>query len=484
MAQPVKPVEDVEGEVKIKKKKPKKKEEAAAELKIQKPEIIPAETPEDVVDEVVLERPAAPVEQPQPEDVEGEFTIKPAKQPEPDDAEAEVKLKKKKPKKTEEAADEIKIIKKVPVEAEDEAAEVVIKKPKKKVPEAEDVESEFTIKKREQSPEETSEKIKLKAAERPAAYDEEATAETIQIAEEYEPDEEMPDDEDDEIHEFVVKKKTKPPPKQVTDEQAGAYTVKKLKTTRRRSRVDIPEYTDVENVTFRPRSTRTKEDVDQEFKIQLDSYAEEEISMSGKVRLKNKKPFAYSEAADEANIKIEEEYDDGEGPIVEEINDDFSEPQDTMYDVEEPEEFSDIEELPIDEESPADIQFQLKRKTGKPGEEEAPEDIEVEFQVKRKQEAPEDEGPVHVEFQIKPKKKKPEYQVEDVDEEIAVGYIRRRPQEQAITYEEDSMTFRKPRKKLPSSYLEGYYYFYYLSLSLKHNLICLRTTKCSNYCFA
>lgn len=114
------------------------------------------------------------------------------------------------------------------------------------------------------------------------------------------------------------------------------------------------------------------------------------------------------------------------------------------------------------EELPDDVQLQLKQKTSKPEHGEA-EDIEVAFQIKRRPEIPDvEETPVHVDFQIKPKKKKPEYQVQDLDEEIAVGYIRRRPTEEAITYEEDSMIFRKPRKPLPSSYLEGYYpYWFY-----------------------
>lgn len=453
-----KPTVEISAGVKPEKKKPKQTEEAAADLSITKKVII--DVSKDVPDGVTLSLKQKEIA-PQEEYVTEEVIQKPAEKPDEEQVQADVNLKKKKPKSSGKAESEITITKKVSVDEQEETdAQFVLKKPKKK----ESTEGEFTIKKRDLSLEEISEQIKLKRAEKELTYEEAAATETIRIPEEYESEvEEIPEYED-EIHEFVIKKKAKQQPKQVIDEQAGAYTVKKLKTTRRRSRVDIPEYTDVENVTFRPKSTRTKEDVDQEFKIQLDSYAEEEISMSGKIKLKKKRPFAYSEEADEAHIKIMEEYNDGEGPIIEEIHDDSSERQDTMYDVEEPDEFSDVEDLPLDaykpedvEELPADVKFQLKPKVDNILDDQKTEDIEVAFQLKRRPEAPlEDDTPVHVEFQIKPKQKKPQYQVHDHDEEIAVGYIRRRP-EDTVTYEEDSITFRKPRKPLPSSYLEGYY---------------------------
>lgn len=192
----------------------------------------------------------------------------------------------------------------------------------------------------------------------------------------------------------------------MVEEHNDEYTIKKLKK-RRRSQVEIPEYTDVEHVTFRPRSTKTKEDVEQEFKIQLDSYAEEEISMSGKVKLKKTKPLTYSEDGDEVNIKVIEKYDDKEGPIVEVIDDDVSAAEDTMYDIDEPEEFSDIEELPE-----------------------------------------------HVEFKLKPKKAKSTYVVEDLEEEFAVGFTHRKKPDR-MSYGEDSFTLRTPSRRLPSSYLEG-----------------------------
>lgn len=218
----------------------------------------------------------------------------------------------------------------------------------------------------------------------------------------------LQESENEEVAEFTIKKK-KPPPKPVLEEHNDEYTMKKLKK-RRRSQVEIPEYTDVEHVTFRPRSTKTKEDVEQEFNIQLDSYAEEEISMSGKVKLKKTKPLTYSEDGDEVRIKVTEKYDDQGGPIIEEIiddDDDVSAAEDTMFDIDEPEEFSDIEELPE-----------------------------------------------HVEFKLKRKKDKPAYVVEDLDEEYAVGFTHRKKQD-VVSFGEDSFTLRTPSRRLPSSYLEG-----------------------------
>lgn len=108
----------------------------------------------------------------------------------------------------------------------------------------------------------------------------------------------------------------------------------------------------METVTFRPRSTKTKEDVEQEFKISLNTYEEEDISMSGKVRLKPKKrPLTYSEETGEETIKIIQEIEDDSGPIIEEIINESEE--------EGKEEYS-IEELDIDE-----MNIPLRRKKKK-----------------------------------------------------------------------------------------------------------------------
>ncbi|MCP6756450.1 hypothetical protein NL533_32985, partial [Klebsiella pneumoniae] len=62
-------------------------------------------------------------------------------------------------------------------------------------------------------------------------------------------------------------KKKAPPRKLSFEEHSQEVTIKKLKKVRKPSHPDITEYTEVENVTFRPRSTTTKEDVEQEFKF-------------------------------------------------------------------------------------------------------------------------------------------------------------------------------------------------------------------------
>lgn len=237
----------------------------------------------------------------------------------------------------------------------------------------------------------------------PTAYAEEKIdiEETItQPREEEEP-------EDHVTQEFTIKKKTAKKPTPVIEEHDDEFTIKKLKKKQRV--IEVPGYTDTENVTFRPRSTKTKEDVEQEFKIQLDSYAEEEVSMSGKIKLKKLRPKTYSEEVGEAHIRITEEYDDGEGPIIEEIIED-SEPEDTMYDVEEPEEYSDIEELPKE-----------------------------------------------VEFKLKTKKPTPEYKVEEFDEEDVSIHTVKPKKKQQVTYDVDSLTLKKQPKRKPSTCLEGYY---------------------------
>lgn len=273
-----------------------------------------------------------------------------------------LKLKKKKPKPTEEAADE-----------------VTIQKQPEEQPESED-EADFHIRKPAKKPE----------------GQEEFEAEAVFRAPKEEKDEAAAD--------FTIKKKKQPTP--VVEEHNDEYTIKKLKK-RRPSQVNIPEYSDVEHVTFRPKSTRTKEDVEQEFNIKLDQYAEEEISMSGKVKLKKTKPKTYSEASDETSIKIIEDYEDNSGPIIEEILDDDSVGEDTMNDIDEPDLLDDeIEELPH-----------------------------------------------HVEFKLKTRKPKA-YIVEDLDEEYAVGYTHRKKQD-GVSFGEDSFTLKTPSRKLPSSYLEG-----------------------------
>lgn len=161
---------------------------------------------------------------------------------------------------------------------------------------------------------------------------------------------------------------------------------------------------------IRPKRTTHMEEVDQEFKIQLDqsSYQEEEISMSGKVKLKKPKPV-YSEDAEEHNIRIIQEVDD-DGPVIEEIIDDDSEPEDTMYDVDEPDEFSDKESAP---EMPDNVILPLRRR----------------------------------------RERRP-YKVQDYEEEsVSIG-LPRRLRKKISSYDEDSLKLRLKKKSHKKKYIE------------------------------
>lgn len=417
--------EDVSEKLKIKREK-SKKQAAADKLSITKKNVIELGpiTVEEIVGDIQI------VGNPIEEIHEHEFPEKPK------EILDKVTLESKEPdeKPTEKITEDFNL-KKRKDKKETNEGQVTIKKPKKKKTKTDEVKATVSLKPETEIPtEDINQDIAVKKRKE-VKFAEVDTAETIKVKEKLESDNEAeftvakrtdePDTEDietevtilkedtdesnanDVVAEFTVKKKKEP--KLLAEEYNDEYTIKKLKK-RRRSQVEIPEYTDVEHVTFRPRSTKTKEDVEQEFNIQLDSYAEEEISMSEKVKLKKTKPITYSEEGDEAHINITEKYDDKEGPIIEEIDDDASAAEDTMYDIDEPEEFSDIEELPE-----------------------------------------------HVEFKLKPKKLKASYAVEDLDEEFAVGFTHRRKPD-AVSYGEDSFTLRTPSRRLPSSYLEGMQY--------------------------
>lgn len=118
--------------------------------------------------------------------------------------------------------------------------------------------------------------------------------------------------EETEPEQFTIKPK-RPSIKKV-QEITDEVTIKKtLKPIRKPS---IPQADDAEpeTVTFRPKTTKTKEDVEQEFNIHLDSYAEEEISMSSKVKLKPQRIPTFNEEANETSIKFYEETE-AEGSI-------------------------------------------------------------------------------------------------------------------------------------------------------------------------
>lgn len=347
-----------------KKKKPKVSEEAEAEYSVKKP------TKSKVMNEEAEATITQTVEEPEEEIVE--------EAPE----EAVFGIRRPKPQ---------------PIISEEiEVAETIKKRKKPKV--SEEAETEFSIKK-QRKPKISSEEAEATVTKLIEKLDEEPIEEVIEI-------EEAPEEI---TEEFVFRRKSKPKVLQY-EEHEDEFTVKKLKKPRKPSRPDFPEITEPENVTFRPKRTTHKEDVEQEFKIQLDSYAEEEISMSGKVKLKKPKPV-YHEDSGEHRIRIIQEIDD-EGPIIEEIIDDDSEPEDTMYDVDEPDEFSDKETLP--------------------------EDL-----------------PEHVLIKLKRKKERRPYKIQDYEEEsVSMGLPRKKHRKKVTSYDEDSLQLRLKRRSGPK-YIEG-----------------------------
>lgn len=112
--------------------------------------------------------------------------------------------------------------------------------------------------------------------------------------------------------------KPKRPSKKISEEITDEVVIKKKLKPVRKSSIVLSEISEPESVTFRPKSVKTKEDVEQEFNIHLDSYAEEEISMSSKVKLKPQRQPTFGEEANETSIKF---FEEKEGPDVVEIID-------------------------------------------------------------------------------------------------------------------------------------------------------------------
>lgn len=431
-------------DVKLKKKKPKKRveQEIESEFTMKKTQV----EIEDVTEQITLPATVTLTE----DSAEASLDIqKTEEMPQ----EAKIKLKKKKTPKAKDAAEASVTLKKPADEEDVPEGDFTIREPKEQEATPEDVDEEFTIHKPATvEADVAADNVTVKKPKRIRKPITLSAEDTIQIGEEILDDDDevnvqLPrrqipteyteedieleatlsrphEDEpaEDVTQEFTIRKKPKVKPTQVFEEHDDEFTVKKLKKKPRV--IEVPGYTDTENVTFRPRSTKTKEDVEQEFKIKLDSYAEEEVSMSGKVKLKKLRPKTYSEEAGEASIRITEEYDDGEGPIIEEIDDSDSEHEDTMYDVDEPDEYSQLEELPKE-----------------------------------------------VAFKLKPKKVKPQYKVEDFDEEDVSIHTIKRKQKSQVTYDEDSLTLKKQPKRRPSTYLEGYYYLCNTASTFRNELI-------------
>lgn len=386
--------------------------------KIKKPKIV--EEPEDAAAEATfgLKKKPEPVSI---EEVEISETIKKKKKPKvTEEAEAEMSLKKHKKPSIQSEAAEVTVSKTVEVpdeieEIEEAPEEVVfgLRQPKTRpiISEEDEVVETIKKKKKPRTTEEADTEFAIKRPKKPKFQSADAEAEAT-ITKMIEGEEEEPEIEEIEEPTEDVFFRRRPKTKALQyEEHEDAFTIKKLKKPRKLSRPDFPEITEPENVTFRPKRTTHKEDVDQEFKIKLDSYAEEEISMSGKVKLKKPKPV-YSEDAGEHRIRIIQEIEDDEGPIIEEIIDDDSEPEDTMYDVDEPDEFSDKETLP--------------------------EDL-----------------PEHVLLKLKRKKQKLPYKIQDFEEEsVSLGLPRKKHRKKISSYDEDSLKLKLKRRSAPK-YIEG-----------------------------
>lgn len=125
---------------------------------------------------------------------------------------------------------------------------------------------------------------------------------------------------EDEPEQFTIKPR-RPSVKKV-EEIVDEITIKKKLKPVRKSSVTLPEITEPEEVIFRPKIVKTKEEVEQEFNIHLDSYEEEEISMSSKVKLKPQRQPTFNEEENEVSIKVFEEKESEEDNIVEIIESD------------------------------------------------------------------------------------------------------------------------------------------------------------------
>lgn len=195
------------------------------------------------------------------------------------------KKAKKKPHTYEETTDEFTVQLKPETgdyEEQEDFEEFVVQKPRKKRVSIQEEEQEFTIKKKKPAKvidegEDIEEQVMLRRKPRKNTMDEAGAELTVRR------DEEIPESssEEDEPSDVIVRRPSKARI-QFIEEHSQEYTIKKKRRPRKPSKPNIPEFT--ENVTFRPRSTTTKEDVEQEFKISLDQYAEEEISMSSETK--------------------------------------------------------------------------------------------------------------------------------------------------------------------------------------------------------
>ncbi|XP_011496107.1 PREDICTED: titin-like [Ceratosolen solmsi marchali] len=383
----VKKSDDVQTSIPLK-KKPKKKvkvEETVEELTIVKPEII---------DDVRIKR--RPEKKPSIDEFVEEITVTKPKEddttvPKSEDVVVELPLKKKENIVADDSADEITIQKLIPLKKEivdEEIIEEVAIKPKpKKKPSIDETPEEVTIHKQVEldqvkQPEdvETSMPVKKKPKKK-VKVDE--TVEELTIKKP------IPlEDVTDNVEEYTLKRK---PPKMLPKPIEEIYedvTIKKLRS-RKKPRSDLPEVTETETVTFKPRKITTKEEVEQEFKISLNTYEEENISLSGKVKIKpRKKKPTYSEEAGEETIQIIQEFDNSV-PVVEEIIDESE------------------DEYSIKEHETNELNLPLKRKSVDKCQSYAIEDIEddVRLPLKSNQKYLCENTDESIEIKLKPKRR-------------------------------------------------------------------------------
>ncbi|CAG2058973.1 unnamed protein product, partial [Timema podura] len=213
------------------------------------------------------------------------------------------------------------------------------------------------------------------------------------------------------------------------EETSEEITLKKLKPAKKKM-PEVKEFTEVQTVTIIPKTIKTKEDIDQEFKIQLHTYEEEDITMSGKVRLKKERPKTFAEETSEETVRILQEVED-DGPAQVEI---IEEPEDEEEEV--MEQVVGLKRRPkYQVEEPEDEEETVKLAGPRRPSEEFETDFKV--QLRRKQEV-----------------RRTSYTVEDIEEEFQIGLKKKKPAPESVVYEEDSLALKLKPKRKPSKTLQ------------------------------
>ncbi|GLH07319.1 LOW QUALITY PROTEIN: Titin [Gryllus bimaculatus] len=390
------PTEDITETVNLKKKKPKKEKlkvvEDVEEAVIIKPS---SKKPEETIDD----------KEPQKFEVESvteEITIKkiqPQKPDEEEDTNQTFTLKPKPKIPVKEVSDETTVIKLQPEKPEEieEVKETFSLKKKKKEVVSDDVNEEITIRKKKpvQIPEDVSEHVTLKQKKVKEIP-------TTEVSEEISITKLIPrkstDDEEGIVHEEQ--------PEEVIEE----IVLKKLS----KQKPSVEEIS--EEVTLKPKPKK---------KSVPETYEEEDISMSGRVRLRKQKPMTYGEETGEQTITITQEVEQ-EGP-------------------------EEIVEI-IEEEPEEGVTIELRRKPSYHVEEPLEEVIHLGYPSKHQTD--EVEGSFQV--QLKSKEAEQSYTVEEVEEEFQFGLKKENLAPRGSLYEEESLAVKlKPKEKPPKTLHQG-----------------------------